>query len=242
MCHTENQVTCSLFAQILGIFVREKKRIVSFIHKIVFIFLQVSSGGSSGGSRGSRGSSNKPPPGAVNLERSYQICQAVIQNSPNRDQLRCQLKLPPSLLAANASSSGSNNKKSEGSVPPRAATQYGVVTSSRNGSGPPNTSVSGKPFTPPLPAPGGYPMVPGSNGLSVAKPVTSLGGQGKVTSSRGGTYHQRQQSPPVVVRHVFTSSQGIPVTMAVLPQSQAPPEVSQPVVICWLLMQVKGGK
>ncbi|BES88375.1 ATP-Hypothetical protein cassette sub-family A ABC1 member [Nesidiocoris tenuis] len=40
----------------------------------------------------------KPPPGAVNLERSYQICQAVIQNSPNRHQLRCQLKPPPSLL------------------------------------------------------------------------------------------------------------------------------------------------
>ncbi|GFG33371.1 hypothetical protein Cfor_01822 [Coptotermes formosanus] len=188
---------------------------------------QVSSGGSGGGSRGSRGSSNKPPPGAVNLERSYQICQAVIQNSPNRDQLRCQLKPPPSLLAANASSCGSNNKKSESSVPPHPATQYGIVTSSRNGSGPPNNSVSGKPFTPPLPAPGGYPMVPGSNGLSVAKPVTSLGGQGKVTSSRGGTYHQRQQSPPVVVRHVFTSSQGIPVTMAVLPQSQAPPEVAE---------------
>lgn len=53
---------------------------------------------SSGGGRGSR-SSNKPPPGAVNLERSYQICQAVIQNSPNRHQLRCQLKPPPSLLA-----------------------------------------------------------------------------------------------------------------------------------------------
>jgi hypothetical protein len=75
-------------------------------------------------------------------------------------------------------------------------------------------------------------VVPGSNGISVAKPIASVGGQGKVTSSRGGTYIQRQQSPPVVVRHVFTSSQGIPVTMAVLPQSQAPPEVSQPIFIC----------
>lgn len=54
--------------------------------------------------------SNKPPPGAVNLERSYQICQAVIQNSPNRDQLRCQLKPPPSLLAA---AQANNNKKNE---------------------------------------------------------------------------------------------------------------------------------
>lgn len=32
---------------------------------------------------------SKAPPGSVNLERSYQICQAVIQNSsnPNRQQL-----------------------------------------------------------------------------------------------------------------------------------------------------------
>ncbi|GBP36826.1 Polycomb protein Asx [Eumeta japonica] len=43
-------------------------------------------------------SSNKVPPGAVNLERSYQICQAVIQNSPNRDALRGQLRPPPALL------------------------------------------------------------------------------------------------------------------------------------------------
>lgn len=46
----------------------------------------------SGRGRGHSGS--KPPPGAVNLERSYQICQAVIQNSPNRHQLRCQLRPP----------------------------------------------------------------------------------------------------------------------------------------------------
>ncbi|KAK2584212.1 hypothetical protein KPH14_006632 [Odynerus spinipes] len=50
-----------------------------------------------GGGR-SRGTT-KEPPGAVNLERSYQICQAVIQSSPNRDQLKAHLKPPPSLLA-----------------------------------------------------------------------------------------------------------------------------------------------
>ena len=45
----------------------------------------------------------RPPPGSVNLERSYQICQAVIQNSPNRHQLNCHLKPPPtSLLGGNA--------------------------------------------------------------------------------------------------------------------------------------------
>lgn len=65
----------------------------------------------SGGSNRNRGS-NKPPPGAVNLERSYQICQAVIQNSPNRDQLRCQLKPPPSLLAAAQANSSKKNENS----------------------------------------------------------------------------------------------------------------------------------
>ncbi|XP_029667631.1 polycomb protein Asx-like isoform X1 [Formica exsecta] len=67
---------------------------------------RVSNQGSQRGSRnnkeqgGSRSrSSTKEPPGAVNLERSYQICQAVIQSSPNRDQLKAHLKPPPSLLA-----------------------------------------------------------------------------------------------------------------------------------------------
>nr|XP_014092079.1 polycomb protein Asx isoform X2 [Bactrocera oleae] len=41
---------------------------------------------------------NKLPPGAVNLERSYQICQAVIQNSPNRENLKAQLRPPSAIL------------------------------------------------------------------------------------------------------------------------------------------------
>lgn len=71
-----------------------------------------SKGSGSGGGR-NRSNNNKPPPGAVNLERSYQICQAVIQNSPNRDQLKCQLKPPPSLLAAAVAN---NSKKNENKV------------------------------------------------------------------------------------------------------------------------------
>lgn len=35
------------------------------------------------------------------MERSYEICRAVIQNSPNRHQLKAQLRPPPSLLAKN---------------------------------------------------------------------------------------------------------------------------------------------
>lgn len=64
------------------------------------------------GGRGSRSNSNRPPPGAVNLERSYQICQAVIQNSPNRHQLKAQLRPPPSMLSTTPSSNSSSNSSS----------------------------------------------------------------------------------------------------------------------------------
>ena len=92
----------------------------------------VKTSGKEKGNRNSRAASNKPPPGAVNLERSYQICQAVIQNSPNREQLKAQLKPPPSMLASSvpAVKRSDGNKKPESRGAP---TQYGVVTSSRNG-------------------------------------------------------------------------------------------------------------
>ncbi|XP_050306689.1 polycomb protein Asx isoform X3 [Anthonomus grandis grandis] len=144
----------------------------------------------------SRTNNNKPPPGAVNLERSYQICQAVIQNSPNRDQLKCQLKPPPSLLAAAAVN---NTKKVD-----NRQTQYSSVTSSRGN----------KTFTPPLPATGNFQPASSrfNNGMKTLGP--------KVRPNM--PFQQRQASPPVVVRHVFTTSgQGIPVTMAVLPQGSA---------------------
>lgn len=64
------------------------------------------------GGRGSRTNSNRPPPGAVNLERSYQICQAVIQNSPNRHQLKAQLRPPPSMLGS-TTNVANNTKKDD---------------------------------------------------------------------------------------------------------------------------------
>lgn len=117
------------------------------------------SGAGSGGGRGGGGrNSNKPPPGAVNLERSYQICQAVIQNSPNRHQLRCQLKPPPSLLLNKSTSGG--------------------------------TSVSN--------------VVRNSTGNNTNRHTVRQG------------VRQTQQHQ-VLLKHVFTSSHGIPVNMAVLP-------------------------
>jgi additional sex combs-like protein len=52
--------------------------------------------------RNGSGKQNQPsraPPGTVNLERSYRICQAVIENSPNCEQLKAQLR-PPSAFSS----------------------------------------------------------------------------------------------------------------------------------------------
>ncbi|XP_055591735.1 polycomb protein Asx-like isoform X3 [Uranotaenia lowii] len=64
---------------------------------------------------GGRTSSSRLPPGAVNLERSYQICQAVIQSSPNRHQLRAQLKPPQAFLSSSNSNSSNSNSSSSSS-------------------------------------------------------------------------------------------------------------------------------
>ncbi|XP_008180420.1 polycomb protein Asx isoform X1 [Acyrthosiphon pisum] len=129
---------------------------------------QVSSS-SSGSSRTSGRSSLKQPPGAINLERSYQICQAVIQNSPNRNQLRCQLKPPPAVL-------------------------IGKSSILRNG----------------------------------PKPIRNI----NITSS----------SQPLVVRHVFASSRGIPVTMSVgPPYTSDQQQLTEKQMGQYLLVQRSGG-
>ncbi|CAI6356397.1 unnamed protein product [Macrosiphum euphorbiae] len=129
---------------------------------------QVSSS-SGGSSRTSGRSSLKQPPGAINLERSYQICQAVIQNSPNRNQLRCQLKPPPAVL-------------------------IGKSSILRNG----------------------------------PKPIRNI----NITSS----------SQPLVVRHVFASSRGIPVTMSVgPPYTSDQQQLTEKQMGQYLLVQRSGG-
>lgn len=128
-----------------------------------------------GGGRGNRANSNRPPPGAVNLERSYQICQAVIQKSANREQLSGQLRPPPSLLTP---STGQNQANVINKIKMETdQTQYSAVTS--------------------------------SNKL-IATNRMNFGGKKSIV--------QRQPSP-MLVRHVFTSNQGIPVSMAILPST-----------------------
>lgn len=97
-----------------------------------------------GGNKGRGGrttNSGRPPPGAVNLERSYQICQAVIQNSPNRHQLKAQLRPPQEFLAAAAAAkhdkptNANNVMKPAGNVTIEKAvdqpqTQFSIITSS----------------------------------------------------------------------------------------------------------------
>uniref|UniRef100_A0A336MBA4 CSON014606 protein n=1 Tax=Culicoides sonorensis TaxID=179676 RepID=A0A336MBA4_CULSO len=99
-------------------------------------------------------SGGRPPPGAVNLERSYQICQAVILNSPNRHQLKAQLRPPQEFLASAAAAKNKNHSNSESTTTTsttvgnknilvtktinseKEKTQYGNVTSSNKSSRP----------------------------------------------------------------------------------------------------------
>ncbi|KAL4105077.1 hypothetical protein QTP88_020352 [Uroleucon formosanum] len=127
------------------------------------------SSSSGGSSRTSGRSSLKQPPGAINLERSYQICQAVIQNSPNRNQLRCQLKPPPAVL-------------------------IGKSSILRNG----------------------------------PKPIRNI--------------NINSNSQPLVVRHVYASSRGIPVTMSVgPPYTSDQQQLTEKQMGQYLLVQRSGG-
>uniref|UniRef100_A0A182KBI4 Protein ASX-like PHD domain-containing protein n=1 Tax=Anopheles christyi TaxID=43041 RepID=A0A182KBI4_9DIPT len=154
---------------------------------------------SGGGKRGGRSSSSRLPPGAVNLERSYQICQAVIQNSPNRHQLKAQLKSPQAFLAASNSNSNSSISSigSTGSSSSSSSSSSGVSASSiignntkedahsgSNSSGGSNSAFSG---------------VLGFGGNKVSRLLNT-----KRTVSAGA----RQQQSPIVVRQVYASGAG----------------------------------
>lgn len=94
-----------------------------------------------------------------------------------------------------------------------------------------NSRGNNKTFTPPLPATGAYHMIPGTNGVKAMAQKTKA-------TIPAFQQQQRQPSPPVVVRHVFTSGQGIPVTMAVLPQPPTiTPEVSEYAVVLILMWE-----
>lgn len=59
---------------------------------------------------------NKVAKGEIDLERSYQICQAVIQNSPNRAALQGALR-PPRLLKTTLVTSAAQKKPHGAAVP-----------------------------------------------------------------------------------------------------------------------------
>ena len=83
---------------------------------------------------------SKAPPGTVNLERSYRICQAVIENSPNCEQLKAQLRPPSAFSSPNPSpSSGSSSSSSSSgcAVVISASSQpvNGIIPVGANGAG-----------------------------------------------------------------------------------------------------------
>ncbi|KAL9916157.1 transcriptional regulator additional sex combs isoform 1-T10 [Glossina fuscipes fuscipes] len=135
-----------------------------------------------------RKTTSKLPPGAVNLERSYQICQAVIQNSPNRENLKAQLRPPAALL--NQQQQQTVQTSNSAALATTAAnvlkTQDDVVVNAVT-TGPANSLPIGLP----------------TNVMGVGRP-----GVYKVIGPRMGfprkKYVQRKSSP-TLIRHVFAN-------------------------------------
>ncbi|XP_063710099.1 polycomb protein Asx isoform X2 [Culicoides brevitarsis] len=139
--------------------------------------------------RGGRSNTGgRPPPGAVNLERSYQICQAVILNSPNRHQLKAQLRPPQEFLAASAAAAKNKNSSASDSTTTTATTTSNkniIVTKAINAE---------KEQTQ-------YGNVTSSNKTTVRAPF-----------QQKKTYIQRQQSPNLIVRQVYSTQAPPPGT------------------------------
>lgn len=156
--------------------------------------------------RGGRGRGpviNRPPPGRVNIERSYQICQAVIQNSPNRHQLKAQLKPPPSMLATvtTAVTTNVSQTKSNATNTTAVIKRELAVTST-------NRTVFKLRASPALAQ-----RLQGQ--LTIPSLPQPTNGAPRIAFPKKQFVHR--QPSPMLVRHVFTSNQGIPVSMAVLP-------------------------
>ncbi|XP_075165109.1 transcriptional regulator additional sex combs isoform X2 [Haematobia irritans] len=147
--------------------------------------------------KGRKSTANKLPPGAVNIERSYQICQAVIQNSPNRENLKAQLRPPSALMSQQQQQQQLQNAHASPTTPttaktPPAATvvanvktQEDVIINTLSGSNNPTNAT--------LP----------SNVMGVGRP-----GVYKVIGPRMGfprkKYVQRKSSP-TLIRHIFAN-------------------------------------
>uniref|UniRef100_A0A1A9V1N8 DEUBAD domain-containing protein n=1 Tax=Glossina austeni TaxID=7395 RepID=A0A1A9V1N8_GLOAU len=134
-----------------------------------------------------RKTTSKLPPGAVNLERSYQICQAVIQNSPNRENLKAQLRPPAALLNQQQQTVQTSNSAPLATTAANVLkTQDDVVVNAVT-TGPANSLPIGLP----------------TNVMGVGRP-----GVYKVIGPRMGfprkKYVQRKSSP-TLIRHVFAN-------------------------------------
>ena len=119
---------------------------------------------------------NRPPTGSVNLQRSYEICKAVVEKSANRARVEAQLVAPPAKqkkVAATSSSAAPPVVSASTSIPvplPPGATL--VVTPSPTPGGP-KTLTYGPPRVA-LPTPSPAPRMAtlssaGSSGVTMVR-------------------------------------------------------------------------
>ncbi|CAL4174480.1 unnamed protein product, partial [Meganyctiphanes norvegica] len=196
-------------------------------------------------------SRRKASPGMVNLTRSYEIVQAVIANSPNRDQLQAQLKPHPlqDENNKNPGSSSSNNVVS-GSMVNSGARQVFLqtlpggqpqtITLLKTSTGPPGTTGPRAQLVTTRP-----PQLIATRPLlhQVALPVSSSGGSSSASALVSQPNTGAGANGAVMLRQVITP-QPTTISSATLQQSRegsmAPPVgTSRPITI---LRTSTGGK
>ncbi|XP_042203569.1 polycomb protein Asx-like isoform X2 [Homarus americanus] len=163
--------------------------------------------------------------GGVNIQRSYEIVQAVIANSPNRDQLQAQLKSPASLLAevkpATSSSgmtaavvvSSSSNNNNNSHLVVQAAPQLQTITVVKT------VATSSNSCSTPSPVSGaqlmaGSPRTVRQVALSVGGTNTTMAQHtqgGTAAAANSGTFVLRQMmTPQLTTSQVSASSASRP--------------------------------
>jgi len=113
---------------------------------------------------------NRPPTGSVNLQRSYEICKAVVEKSANRAKVENQLVPPPAKQKKLSHTILDSQTRMPVSIPPGAT----IVVASSSQQGKTLTFAPRLAVGPPITLRGLRPQLPGVSGLRVRLPPTAV--------------------------------------------------------------------
>jgi len=113
---------------------------------------------------------NRPPTGSVNLQRSYEICKAVVEKSANRAKVENQLVPPPAKQKKLSHTILDSQTRMPVSIPPGAT----IMVASSSQQGKTLTFAPRLAVGPPITLRGLRPQLPGASGLRVRLPPTAV--------------------------------------------------------------------